>query len=189
MDLVNECARKVYETYNSRENPWVGTCYEKHYELGNKQKGSRGEEILQEVFTSLGCVVERPLNTDHDLLVNGIKMECKFSLTQKETRKRMKQKLRPNYWMLNHVGVGKDWEWLCFVGVNPEGHANVIRLLSKEKFKEMKQDENVFSQYFSPQQGGKKAENDDWISGGTKLKNLLDSEYVIGIDKWLQIYV
>jgi len=188
MNLLNECADVVYDNHQNRTNPWAGTRYEKHYELDNKQKGSKGEEILEALFVKLGCQVEKPLNTDHDRLVNGLKLECKFSLAQKDTRVGREGKVRPNWWMLNHVAEGKDWEWLCFAGVNPEGHDPVVRMLSKDKFKELKRNEKEFDKYFSPQQGGKKAANDDWMTGTTKLNDLLNSKYVIGVDEWLQTY-
>lgn len=188
MDILTECAETVYERYCCRENPWVGTCYEKHYELDSKKKGSKGEEILEEFFVSHGCKVEKPLSPGHDRLVNGVKLECKFSLSQIDTRVGRAGKIRPNWWMMNHVAEGKDWEWLCFAGVNPEGYDNVIRLFSKNVFKELKRNEKEFQKYFSSQQGGKKSDNDDWISSQNKLNNFLESEYVIGVDEWLQIY-
>jgi len=183
MNLLNECADVVYDNYENRTNPWIGTSYEKHYELDNKQKGSKGEEILEALFVKLGCQVEKPLNTDHDRLVNGLKLECKFSIAQLE-----KGKIKPFKWMMNHVAEGKDWEWLCFAGVNPEGHDSVVRLISKDKFKKLKKNEEEFRKYFSPQAGGKKADNDDWMSGDKRLVELLNSEYTIGIDEWLQTY-
>jgi len=188
MNSLNECAESVYNSHERIVNPWRGTCYEKHYELDNKQKGSKGEEILEKFFTSLGCDVKKPLNTGHDRLVNGIKMECKFSLSQKDTRVGKEGKVRPNWWMLNHVAEGKDWEWLCFAGVNPEGRDPVVRLLSKSSFKKLKQNQREFNMYFSSQQGGKKSDNDDWMSSTTKLNDLLNSKYFIGVDEWLQTY-
>jgi len=188
MNLLNECADVVYNNHEKIINPWKGTRYEKHYELDNKQKGSKGEEIIETFFTRLGCDVQKPLNTGHDRLVNGVKLECKFSLAQKDNRVANKDKVRPNWWMLNHVAEGKDWEWLCFVGVNPEGHDPVMRLLSKTNFRKLKRNDREFEKYFSPQQGGKKSGNDDWMAGTTKLNSFLESEYVIGVEEWLQTY-
>lgn len=188
MDLLNECAALVYENHMIGDNPWVGTCYEKHYEIDNKKKGSKGEEILEEFFVKLGCQVDKPLNTGHDRLVNGVKVECKFSLSQQDKRAGKNGEIRPNWWMMNHVAEGKDWEWLCFAGVNPEGRDPVVRMLSKDKFKELKENKKEFYKYFSPQQGGKKADNDDWMIGTKKLNRFLESEYVMEVNEWLQIY-
>ena len=61
-------------------------------------------------------------------------------------------------------------------------------MLSKDKFKELKRNEKEFGKYFSPQQGGKKAANDDWMAGTNKLNDFLESEYVMEVDEWLQTY-
>lgn len=187
MKALHECADLIYNSHEKTINPWAGTRYEKHYELDNKQKGSKGEDILENLFATHGCNVQKPLSTGHDRLVNGLKMECKFSLTQKENRKN-RGPLRPNWWMLNHVAEGKDWEWLCFAGVNPEGYDSVVKLISKTNFKKLKRNEKEFNKYFSSQQGGKKSDNDDWMSSTNKLNEFLNSKYVMEFDEWLRTY-
>tara|TARA_B100001094_G_scaffold182352_1_gene176730 strand:+ start:27906 stop:28463 length:558 start_codon:yes stop_codon:yes gene_type:complete len=181
--LLDECASFVYDKKEKVVNPWIGTPYEEHYLLTSKEKGAKGEEILRRYFSEIGCEVEKPLNPGHDMLVNGVKVECKFSLATKENRKN-RGPIRAYSWMMNHVSAGKDWEWLCFVGVNPKPHEDSIRLFSKETFRKLIKGRK----YFSIQQGGDKLGNDDWITTTTRLNELLESEYVIKAEEWKEIY-
>jgi hypothetical protein len=196
---LNDCLKNLnLKSYIAEQNQdlWVNTDFEGYKLLGNKQKGQIGEKIIEELFRFLGCKVENPLNTGHDSIVNKFKLEMKFSLAQSDYKK---MKIIPNKWMMNHVAVGKDWDWLCFCGKNPEGTDDIIKMMSKENFSKIIKDEwhivdkggakgKLRNKYFSPQQGGNKADNDDWMCGDKKLISLLNSEYTIGLDEWLKIY-
>jgi len=196
MDLSVSAIRCGVKDYVSEQNQdhWIGTAYEGYKFLGNKQKGQFGEKIIDDLFRSLGCKVTKPSNTGHDSVVNGIRMEYKFSLSQQKNGI-----IQKNSWMMNHVAEGKDWEWLLFAGVNPEGTDDVVGLLSKENFVKILRTENEIkmkvrakgqlrNKFFGAQQGGNKADNDDWMSGSRSLVALLNSEYMIGVDEWLQTY-
>lgn len=188
-----KCGAKDY-IVEQNQDYWIGTAFEGYKFLGNKQKGQFGEKILDGVFTELGCKVERPLNPSHDSIINGVKIEYKFSLSQQKNGI-----IQKNTWMMNHVAEGKDWEWLCFAGINPDGTDDVVRLMSKENFQKILANENylvtkglargkIRNKYFGAQQGGEKADNDDWMSGSKRLVDLLNSKYTIGIEEWMQIY-
>jgi len=50
--------------------------------MGNKQKGEYGERIVRSYFTKIGKTVKKPAtnNGGHDLIVDGMLVEVKFSL-------------------------------------------------------------------------------------------------------------
>jgi hypothetical protein len=182
------CDAQAYVKEQNQDR-WRGTIFEGYKFLGNKQKGQFGERILDAMFEGMGCVVRPPLNPGHDTIINGIRMEYKFSLAMTS-----KGQIQKNMWMMNHVARGKDWNWLCFCGINPDGDDRLM-LLSKENFVWILENENytredgkVRNRYFGAQQGGEKADNDDWMCTAKNLQALMESKYTIGLDEWLQRY-
>ncbi len=118
-----------------------------------------------------GYNVSRPSNTGHDKIVNGWKLEIKFSLSMTNHKKGV---VDVDSFMMNHVSAGKDWEVLYFFGVNRD-FSTVEILLTKESFKEIMNTPN--QQYFQSQQGGKTLENDDWMCSGKNLMKLYNSDF------------
>jgi hypothetical protein len=151
-------------------DPWVGTVLEGYRYMDNKQKGGLGELFVEKLMERLGHVVEKPVNTAHDRIINGIKTEIKFSVAHTDHKKK---EIKEDCFTLNHVSEEKDWERLVFAGMNPDLTMWCV-YFTKEQFKEML----ATGEYFSAQQGGKKLDNDDYLIASTKLKKLLNSEYV-----------
>jgi len=172
MNNLLESAKEL-KTYIEDTNIdlWKGTPFEGYVFMSNKNKGSFGERLLENLWTRNGDVVTSPTNTGHDRLVNGIKREIKFSLAQ-TCRKTMK--VTNNLFIMNHVSLGKDWDELYFYGINRD-FSTVELLLTKEDFFKIMNSPN--QPYFKPQQGGKKIHNDDYICSGKNLMELCASEW------------
>lgn len=166
-------------------DPWRGTPFEGYRYLDNKQKGTYGESLVEQFFKKHARNVMPPLgsNAGHDRIVDGYLTEIKFSLAHTDHKKMC---VKPNTFTMNHVSLGKDWQRLVFVGINPEPHPSHIKYMTKDDFTNLlKNDPKTFFEYFSRQQGGKNSTNDDYISSEGKLRKLLQSEYMRDISEWL----
>jgi hypothetical protein len=82
--------------------------------------------------------------------------------------------------MINHVGLKKDWERVILLLINPNLEDDRVVWFSRESFLEMIKTEK----YFTRQQGGKRGKNDDRMSTGKKLKNLINSRFVKDLSEW-----
>lgn len=138
-------------------SPWVGTPLNDFYLLNPRKKGDQGEKITASLLSTLGYVVEfnTTADKDYDLIVDGVKTEVKFSLSSKR-----------NYnweFTFNHIGFHKNWKQIIFVGVNGDMNIHITKYNK----------EDVPFELFSPQQGGKKGNNDDFMSTGKKSTILL----------------
>jgi len=156
---------------------WEGTPWEQYCLLGPKQKGGFGEATLQAYLEKGGHEVSPPYCTGHDRIINGETGEIKFSVASSNKREDGKL-IDPDSFTFNHIAVGKDWDVFWFVGINPEkDNPNVrppkngsswpsqrIYTMKKGDFVKHMNQNNTFP--FRAQQGGKHANNDDYIVAG-----------------------
>lgn len=154
--MKTEEVANLMPPFDHKENKWHNTPYEEYDTLGTKAKGTWGEDFVKRLLISQGYKVENRTSAGHDCIANGIKTEIKFSLASERNH---------NYnFTFNHVSKGKDWEQIIFVGVN--GDLEIIgTMFTKDKL--------PLIELFSPQQGGKKLDNDDYMSTGERAKKLL----------------
>lgn len=164
-------------------DPWVGTPFQGYKFLDNKQKGQFGEIFTSNLLLKLGHTVEKSpkSNDSFDRLVNGKKVEIKFSIAHTDNKKKI---IKPNCFTMNHVSVNKDWDRLLFVGVNPVYTQSVMKFMEKETFIKIVNDQEKFKNFFACQQGGNTGGNDDYMSTEKKLYRLLTSEYMRDITEW-----
>lgn len=164
---MNECifGDGILKTYiqSQLNDPWSGTDFEGYVCMGAKQKGVFGELYIKKYLTQLGFNISSRTSSEHDLMVDGIKTEVKFSIAQKDTRKDHPNTPRADTFMINHVGDTKDWERLVFIGINPGTYPNRVMWFDKDFFSNHK------NKLFKHQQGGKKTNNDDYIANSTKI--------------------
>jgi hypothetical protein len=168
-------------------DPWVNTRFEGYVYMKPKSCGAFGEMYVSKKMEERGYeVVAAPTSTaGHDRVIDGKKTEIKFSLAS-----RRPQKLRKfgktgtirNKFIINHLGMGKDWERLIFVCINEAEDEteddHLIRWFSNEDFS------STLHKFFRRQQGGKKTKNDDWMCSGAELDKLLGHELVKKLDDW-----
>lgn len=137
------------------ENPWKNTILADYYALSPVSKGSKAEEFVAKVLTDMGYKVERRRSTGHDRIINGKRTEIKFALATKR-----------NYdyeCIFNHIGLKKDWENIIFCCVNGDLTIRMV-MFTRDTFP---------FEVFNTQQGGKSSGNDDYMTSGTRSKELL----------------
>jgi len=168
-----------------RVDPWAGTLFENYVFLNNVQKGNFGEEVVSAYFEKiLGIRVNPRENAGHDCIIGNKKVEIKFSLAQQLPNNGNMTK--HNQFMMNHVSVGKDWDRLVFFGINMNNE-NVYFWFTKEDFTNRYRELKLFS----PQQGGKKVDNDDLmcskIARTPRSRSgyfLVDQDWVYPMESW-----
>ena len=64
---------------------WETSRFYKLKLMKAKQAGKRYEQIISSILANSGQTVEKPLNTDHDRIINGKKKEMKGSMITKGT--------------------------------------------------------------------------------------------------------
>lgn len=136
-------------------NPWKDTPLEDFYLLSPKAKGVKGEEIVSAILKQQNYEICPRTNNGHDIILNNVKTEIKFSLASK----------RNCDWQFtfNHIGFEKDWDQILFVGVNGDCELK-MSLYSKK---------DVPLHLLSKQQGGKEGQNDDYMCVGLNSKKIL----------------
>ena len=158
--------------------PWKGTLLEGYRELDPKQKGAVGERIADAMMSQLGHDIAPRTNTGHDSIINGIKVEHKFSAASKCGKRNA---LRQDEAMINHVSAGKDWERLIFLVINisednleqvhPSQIVPQLWWFTKEDFeRSIAAGTGGRDNPFSRQQAGEDGGNDDYMSSLKRLK-------------------
>ena len=173
--------------------------FQTYHKQGNKQKGTNGEYVVENLFRALGknVVATRDSEyegTDFDMVVDGYKTEVKFSLANSKGNQ-----INVDKFIINHVGIEKQWDRLVFCGINPEGSPTRVHMYFVEK-----QDiEDYINSYvvparqtsdielrkkifktcvFKPQQGGFKTLNDDYMC--TSFQKLVSLPFIKPIEMW-----
>ncbi len=161
-------------------DPWRNTRFKGYVYMSPKQKGCFGEMFTEKLLKKNGFEVRGPekSTSGYDRFVNNKKCEIKFSLATRN--KKNNEIIDKDSFIMNHVSKEKDWDFLLFIGINPEPNDMRILWFKKEDFK------NNCSVCFNIQQGGKKIENDDYMC--TKINELSNCEWVHeGLDSLKEI--
>lgn len=90
-------------------NPWIGSPFEWLMSLPSRSRGAAGEAIVANWLAISGCNVEKPMNSGHDRLINGHKVEIKLS-TLWRGGNYVWQQLRD-----------QDYEFVLLLGLSPHG--------------------------------------------------------------------
>lgn len=122
MDLVTKTLSKpnlVNYIQDNLEDLWIGTVLQGYRYMDNKQKGTFGEKFAEDYLKSLnfkvsGCTGS---NADYDMVVNNLKVEVKFSIAQTDADKHGIKRLMKDRFMMNHIGIGKEYDRLLFIGI------------------------------------------------------------------------
>lgn len=135
--LIADAVGKGYERYLQR---WLGSRFAWILPLASRTKGAVGEKLVSGWLVAQGCQVSRSKYSDCDRIVDGLKIEIKFS-TEWETGIFKFQQLRD-----------QDYEFVFCLGMSP--NAIYAWLIPKE----------VAWKYSSFQHGGKKGKDTKWFS-------------------------
>lgn len=154
---------------DGKAGSWVKQHAPNYYSLDAKNKGKYGEKFFNSYCENLQGVniTWNDNNDDHDFVVNGLKIELKFSFASW-----VKGAAHYDKFTFNHIAKHKDWDYLVLIGINPpesiahlrKGHKyeETVRAyaISKHDFLE-NYDYNIENNLLSVQQGGKASGNDD----------------------------
>ena len=163
----NRALKRFIRVHQKCPDPWKGTVYANLRNVSNKKKGDFGEMLatnhaIQNGFTVVGV----PPDIGHDRIFNDLRTEIKFS--QAVQVRRVAGKVhKDNNFVINHLGMHKDWERFVFMGLNTDS-TFVIMHFTRENA------EGVVADYFRPQQGGSGSNNDDFMCkiNPTKLRRM-----------------
>lgn len=155
-------------------DPWKETKFKGYVYMSPKQKGNFGEMYSEKMLKLYGFDVKpAPTSTSgYDRIVsnqnNDKKCEIKFSLS---TRDRRNNTIAvKDSFIINHVSKDKEWDFLLFIGINPDPNDIRIIWFKKEDFR------NNHSVCFNVQQGGASINNDDYMC--TKIRDLMEYDWV-----------
>jgi len=104
-----------YETYkdamNQKKNdPYRNSIFAIFKHMSSKRKGAAFEKIFKEYMNSLGATVEKPTSSEHDVIINGIKVEVKGSTLWGEG----------THFRFQQIRSGQDYDVIVFVSVFPD---------------------------------------------------------------------
>tara|TARA_Y100000389_G_C17384010_1_gene475963 strand:+ start:443 stop:1219 length:777 start_codon:yes stop_codon:yes gene_type:complete len=155
-------------------DPWTDTPFKGYVYMSPKQKGIFGEMYSEKILKYSGFDV-KPATTStsgYDRFVsienNEKKCEIKFGLATRD--KKNNTKAVKDSFIMNHVSKDKEWDFLLFIGINPDPNDIRIIWFKKEDFR------NNHSVCFNVQQGGAAINNDDYMC--TKILNLMECVWV-----------
>lgn len=149
---MNTIFQTVLETHAvedaiNLENPYKGTILETYHFLQPTQKGKFGEIFLKKVCAAIGHSLKPRLNKQHDIIINGVKGELKFSVEY------------GGGFRFNHIAATKDFDRLILAGINKDIQVD-IKFIEKSDVITIV-NERMFN--IRRQQNGNKGTNDDWM--------------------------
>jgi hypothetical protein len=173
--LLEEKKLKSYIKDNISD-PWIGTSLEGYRALDAKQKGVYGEFYASIMFKAMGKIVGERSSNGHDYIIDGHKTEIKFSVAQTDNETKT---IIPDKFMLNHVGVEKDWDRLVFIGINPDFSDRRVFWFNKPDIVEC-----VKLGFLKKQSSGEGGDNDDYMCGSKSLMLMFQTTYAKTLDQW-----
>jgi hypothetical protein len=148
---------------NKLHDPWKNTKFEGYKFLSPASKGAFGESFVELFLKQKGFQVSSRVKKSHDRIINGHKVEIKFSLSKNKK------------FVLNHFSKEKDWSRAIFCCVY-----DVDKLLmywfTREDFLSLLEKGEIFKN----QQGGKSINNDDYMCN----QKILQSSIIKDITEW-----
>ena len=131
--------------------------------LGSGGVGAVGEQIVEEIMRQRGHAVTPRVNQDHDRIIDGIKTEIKFTISQQSQS-------------IMNIARWKDWERMIILAIKT-AYDFKIKWMYKTQFEECL--DNGF--FFKLKKGVGK---DKWRCGKQELEKLFASEYTQHMDEW-----
>lgn len=135
-------------------DPYQDSEFLVYKQMSSKKKGKYFELIVEEFLRNKGYIVSKSLNSDHDRVVNGKKLEIKGSLLWGSGTHFRWQQIRTN----------QDYDIICFVAIYPDR----IELFgsTKEIVKEKLEIQDEQGNWIYNQHGGKKVNSGTFVIDG-----------------------
>jgi len=185
---INHTALQAFEQSKTADltESWVSKTFPLYFNKPNKAKGTYGEEFFAELMSNEDYT--RIGNTeDHDGILNGKKVEIKFSMASN------KQGIGVyDSFTFNHIGIDKKWDLLVLIGVNPPQHLCHYRrgsthdedirmyVISKEDLVNQL-DDLLENKLISKQAGGAAGTSDDYMV--TDYRKILQWKGITPLDE------
>ena len=159
-------------------NAWEVSKFYPWQRQGNKEKGVTGENFVSHILESKGYTKGSGGggSSSYDLVFNGIHIEVKCSFAMKKAGE-----IYYDMFKWQHIGINKNWDYIAFVGINPELELNCrIRRGWRDNPEEVnllwfsKSDilQFVNAGYLTIQQGGQSSSNDDYWTTASFFKDI-----------------
>lgn len=134
-----QCVKNIESTID----PYQGTVFERARNLSSRKKGAFFERLSEEYFsTEFKIKSEKPKNSDHDFILNGVKIENKGSTLWCD------KKGKPTHFKWQQIRISQDYDIMVFLAMYPD---------KVKFFYATKQDLiNNLDPYKNNQHGGKK---------------------------------
>ena len=91
-------------------DPYRDSSFGVFKKMSSKRKGAAFEKIFEEHMLDTGADVQKPTNSDHDRIVNGVKVEIKGSTLWGEG----------THFRFQQIRSGQDYDIIVFVSVFPD---------------------------------------------------------------------
>jgi hypothetical protein len=175
-EIVKSDLRDFIVTHQT--DPWIGNPLEGYVHIDNGNKGKFGEMFVEKYMTLLGYQVDERTDPGHDRVIDGMKIEIKFSLAN-----RHKGIPKKDLYLINHISVDKDWDRLIFFGINPVYNESRFFFFDKSDFVEnldhLKREKIVYHQ-----QSGNRGGLDDFVVQKYGVPKLHSQPWVYDIHDW-----
>ena len=165
---------KSYVSTLNTSSSWVKKEFPQYAIADAKNKGKIGEEIFYNLCVENGKdIIWNNNNDDHDFVINGVKVELKFSLASNKAGAGLGI---VDKFTFNHIATHKDWEYLVLMGINPPHELSHVRrncpyeedirlyTISKKDFVD-NLDYHLDNNLLGHQQGGESGRLDDYMVG------------------------
>lgn len=122
--------------------------------LSSKRKGKYFEMLVEEILTNRGYDVEKPSSTDHDRIVNSLKLEIKGSFLWDDKYVFRWQQIR----------LKQDYDLICFLALYPDR----VELLgaTKQDVRDNLEITDEYGRWIYNQHGGKKVNSGTFFIQG-----------------------
>jgi hypothetical protein len=163
-----ECAKALAK--KATRDPYLGSPFYKVRILSSRSKGAHFEKITKEYFkNTLDLFVTKPYSSDHDVIVEGLKVEVKGSTLWVDDLG------EPTHFRWQQIRIHQDYDIMVFVAVYPDA----IKF-----FYATKQDliDNL-DRYANNQHGGKSVDSGTMFIDGYPenfpwMKEITDASFV-----------
>lgn len=145
---------------------YLGSVFQPLKQLSSKKKGKYFEKIFEEYCISKGKKVEKPKNSDHDRIVDGLKVEIKGSFMWDNGTHFRWQQIRP----------AQDYDLMVFVAVY---HSSIVFLYAdKDTVKKYVEVQNDKGEWIHNQHGGKRTNSGTFFLDGMPEDFFWMNDYV-----------
>jgi hypothetical protein len=159
--IVKELEKKYVKP--AEEDPWKESPFAWILGKPSRQKGKIGEEIVEEWCKVNGLIVGRTGDSDADRVINGKRVEIKFS-TLWEQGTYTFQQIRD-----------QDYDYVICLGISPdEVHCWVLP-------------KGIIRKFATPQHAGKKGTDTLWLQINPQSPQMGLNEYGGGLEKALML--